>query len=741
MAPEQAGAGRRLVGPAADVYALGAVLYECLTGRPPFEGDSTLDVLERVRTADPVRPRRLDPTVPRDLETVCLRCLQKAPHERYATAAELADDLRRFREGRPVLARPVGPAARAWRLCRRNPVVAGLLAAVAVVLLTGLVAVTVFWRKAEENLALVRDRERDLNAALTLAEAQRQLAEERGEQERINFGWAQEAVDEMLTHVGEGLEDVPQAESARRRVLEKALALQQRFLAHRSADPTVRLELAQAHRRAAQIQNLFGRPDEARASADAGLAVLRESADAPTSERAVEEARLTSVRGAALYALRAYADAARDQRAARAIYEGLLAGDPTRAEVRHRAAQNDQQLGLSLMYGGDYPAAAEAYRSALRHLDALPADTPEVRHMRSRTLNRIGSLMRSSGKLGEAAESFAAAEALAAPLADEFSDRRDYRQELASILFNHGNVVVTDGKSGAEKALGLYGRALERYRGLTHDFPQDHSYRGALARCLHGRGLALMNLGRAAESRAEYAAAVREYQALQSTFPRLGGTYSASEFHVRLNLIDLLLAGKDHDAAEECLGHLTRIASQQQADAPGAASLNFQGQAAGKRAALLDARGKPGEAVPVCAEAIALHRKARSMVPRSNRYSLSLRREHLRLAGFLHKLGRYRELREAADDLAGDFPTDWEVQYESAGLLGRAVSLAADDRPFVDEAAAAAVERLATAAELFRRSGKVEGFLARVRADGDLAPLRDHRAFKSFLAGSAGGTE
>jgi WD40 repeat protein/serine/threonine protein kinase len=150
MAPEQAGGGR-LVGPAADVYALGAVLYECLTGRPPFEGDSTLEVLERVRTADPVRPRRLDRAIPRDLETVCLKCLQKAPHERYATAAELADDLRRFREGRPVLARPVGSVERAVKWVRRRPTAAaayGLLGLA--VLFAGLGGgATWLWQQAE----------------------------------------------------------------------------------------------------------------------------------------------------------------------------------------------------------------------------------------------------------------------------------------------------------------------------------------------------------------------------------------------------------------------------------------------------------------------------------------------------------------------------------------------------------------------------------------------------------------
>lgn len=154
MAPEQAMGRAKDIAPAADIYALGAILYELLTGRPPFKGETPLDTVEQVIHAEPVPPRRLQPTAPRDLETICLRCLEKEPQRRYASAEELAEDLRRFQAREPILARPVSLWERSFKWARRRPVAAALvgvsmLAAASVMI--GVVVFAAYEHQKQEN--------------------------------------------------------------------------------------------------------------------------------------------------------------------------------------------------------------------------------------------------------------------------------------------------------------------------------------------------------------------------------------------------------------------------------------------------------------------------------------------------------------------------------------------------------------------------------------------------------------
>jgi serine/threonine-protein kinase len=175
MAPEQAQGRAHAVGPAADIYALGAVLYETLTGRPPFDAPAPVETLRKVIAEEPTLPSRLNPQVPRDLETICLKCLQKSPARRYASAQDLADDLHCYLDGKPVLARPVGRLERVGKWARRRPALATLLAVLLVALAAGVVTGLLLWQQASEFQAQAkfrRERAREiLESAITQAHA------------------------------------------------------------------------------------------------------------------------------------------------------------------------------------------------------------------------------------------------------------------------------------------------------------------------------------------------------------------------------------------------------------------------------------------------------------------------------------------------------------------------------------------------------------------------------------------
>lgn len=167
MSPEQAASRLDDVGPLSDVYSLGAILYEALTGIPPFRGVTPLETVEQVRKQEPVPPRQLQPKLPRDIETICLKCLLKEPQRRYASSEKLAEDLDRFLNNEPILARPTSSSERMLRWAKRNPTVSTLSALLLLVFVAGVIGVAMQWRRAESNASALAEK----NAALVVQAA------------------------------------------------------------------------------------------------------------------------------------------------------------------------------------------------------------------------------------------------------------------------------------------------------------------------------------------------------------------------------------------------------------------------------------------------------------------------------------------------------------------------------------------------------------------------------------------
>lgn len=180
MAPEQAAGQRTNFTTATDVYGLGAVLYALLTGRAPFVEQSVLETLNQVRERNPDLPSKYNPDVPQDLETICLKCLEKDPQRRYESAQDLADDLERWLAREPIVARPVGSAVRLWMWCKRKPAYAGLVASLVIVVIVGFAGMGTLWQQAKTQ----RDEKELQRLAAVKAQAE---AERSAEQLRVAF--------------------------------------------------------------------------------------------------------------------------------------------------------------------------------------------------------------------------------------------------------------------------------------------------------------------------------------------------------------------------------------------------------------------------------------------------------------------------------------------------------------------------------------------------------------------------
>ncbi len=366
MTPEQADGRVGAIGPATDVYGLGTILYELLTGRAPFVSESSLETLQQVLRDEPVPPRRLRPRLSRTLETICLKCLEKDPRRRYSTAAGLAEDLARYLDGRPIAARPTGLLERAWRWSRREPKVASLLALVVLATVAGFAGVSWQWRRAQGQTVLAR--------------AQRDAAEFQRTRAESHFRKARLVVD-RLTSLSDEMRYQPRMEKTRRSLLEEVSQFYQEFLVEKSDDPGVRLDAAWNCLRLAEIYAWLGRWDQGKEAiqrADGLLASLE--AEDP------DRAEYLDVRVTYFWHLSGYyrghdlhREALRDYDEGIAYARRLIGAPPAPPGVAFRMANllvnralSRKILGMRKEAEQDYLAAIEIQNEAIRVPDASP---------------------------------------------------------------------------------------------------------------------------------------------------------------------------------------------------------------------------------------------------------------------------------------------------------------------------------------------------------------------------------
>jgi tetratricopeptide (TPR) repeat protein len=510
MAPEQARGQSVQVSPAADVYALGAILYELLTGRPPFKAASVAETVFQVLHEEPLSAARLVPGLPRDLDTVCLKCLNKEPRKRYTSALELADDLRRFLDGRPIQARSTPLWEKAAKWGRRRPAAVALIALALVVLIGGIAAG--FWHTLQ------------IEAALLVADQRRREAETEHRRAEAYLQKARQIINETLDWVGhEQLAHVPHMEKVRPEVLKKALAFSLELLHEASADPALRQQVGQDYGRLAEALEVIGRTPEASQAHQEALKIQRRLIEEFPGRRGFELNLATTHHNLArLFQKTSRIDeASQHLRAALVLYDGLAARFPKDAECATSRANAYNTLG-TLLHGRDPGAADKAYRQSLALRRALLQESPshpEHRHLLAGTLSNLGYLAQqtSPGSLQEAEAHYREAKEMLDRLVHEFPDNSTYRRDLAGLCENMSLLAATRREwPKAEEYVLLGLSALEK---LTRDFPGRPDYWLHRIRLQHRLALMRWQDGRSPDALAAYRQMLASYRSLFEAQP------------------------------------------------------------------------------------------------------------------------------------------------------------------------------------------------------------------------------
>jgi tetratricopeptide (TPR) repeat protein len=664
MSPEQAHGRRGSITTATDVYGLGAVLYALLTGRPPFECESVVETVDAVRNAPPELPTRLNAVVPRDLETICLKCLEKDPRRRYPSAVALADDLHAWLDNRPIAACRVGPAERAWLWCRRKPAVAALSAAVSLAITGG--AATVIAVQAKANA--------ELHAANRRVEQRYQLAVE--------------AIKAFHTGVSEDfLLKQDQFKELRDRLLKSAADFYGKLagLLGNETDMDSRRALAASNFELADLTDKVGRKEDALAVHRAVLAAREALASEPGTGAAIkaEVGRSLTAIATLLRSTEQMDEALATFRRSESLLAGLAESEPS---ARAALAACRLELGFLLYLTGNSAEALAAYKMALAEQEAQAAAhdaSNDVRHGLARTLVHIGLLLMNMGKLADSETELRAAMAIQQKLADGDPDVIKFHHSLAYSHYLVATVLMkTDRPSVAE-----YRAALAIQQKLADDNPAVTAFRKVLAMSHLDVATVLQFAGESSEAEAECRAAMAILQKLADDNPALG------EFRLFLarshSGLSILLSEVGNSAeAEAAMRTSVAILRKAVDDSPDVGVYRFDlALSQTGHGWLLLQTGRPSEAEPVYREALAILQKLADDDPKLPSYRRCAANTGNFLSIALRRLGRPAEASQQCEraitileDLLREDPQSTEDRailaegYLSRGLTRRVLA-------------------------------------------------------------------
>jgi len=712
VAPEQA-AGEG-IDARCDVYALGTTLYELLTLRVPHDGGNTAEILRKIQTKEPTPLRKLNPATPRDLETICGTAMAKEPAQRYASAEELAEDLRRFISYRPVLARPVGPVTRTLRWTRRNPMAAvalGSLTLLVVVAPTafGLYSQAAARRLEQEQLATVVQRDRaDRNVERVLR-----------------------TVDEMLTRMGQqDLVYVPRMDELRRELLERALELHQELIAEGDADEKVRRNTARAQRYVAGVLHDLGRLEEAVAAAERAVELETALYEAPDAELG-DTVELTE----GLWLLSLVRRDRGDQEGAEApllralaLGEERLAAEPDSARARENVANTCVNLGGLYQSLGRHQDGERVLRDAVRHCELALEDASAdvaLRSTRAAILVNLGTVL-ASGPCTEEAESVAreALEAWQRVLASS-PTWAEARLGVLKASVNLADLLEACGRP--EEGLELTAEALRLGEELLAEHPDLPEYADSLTAAHKIAMRALAGAGMLDEAAAAGEKALARLEVVALRFPDVPSLQSRRAV-ICDELADIygVLRSPERELAA-LRGCVAARRASLAASPENTEQLSCLGGALNNLAAATAGQGDPQEALRFLGEAVECQRAAIAAEPGERQYREFLRNHLWGTAEISFDAGDLDECASAARELpCVGLPGGSEARV-AAGFLAQVVG-AGGDAALVDEAIALLVDALEQGAT--NREDLIGA--------ADLASLRDTPAFAELVERAAG---